>query len=220
MAKLGIFSVTCLTVLCVCRPDQNRPFYDGFEPAALNPAWSAEKFLPGAVENQSLVVRSGNGAVKITLKHGDQIEKEKGSLLERAELLESEKLWAVEGSAYSYAFSLFMPPDFPILPTRLVIAQWKQDCETGKCDPASPVAAVRFQSGELSVNVQSGPLKEVLFRTREDVRNKWLDFQFHIKFSRGPGGRIQAWMNNRQIIDYAGKTAYSEKYGYAIPGRF
>jgi hypothetical protein len=74
------------------------------------------------------VVTAGKGAVKIILRPGDQIAQEKGSELERAVLEESRRLWSVEDSAYAYSFSVFVPPEFPIGSTRLVIAQWKQFC--------------------------------------------------------------------------------------------
>jgi hypothetical protein len=220
MDKFKDAFVPCLLLLCACRSDQPLPVYDGFESATLTPAWSMRKFVPGAVEIQSAIVRSGQGAARVTLRSGDQIESEKGSVLERAELLESKKLWAAEDGAYSYAFSLFMPVDFPVVPSRLVIAQWKQDCEPGKCDPASPVLAVRIRAGELSINVQSGPSKQVLFQTTGDVRNRWLDFRFHVRFSRTSTGRIKTWLNDSLVVDYAGPTAYPGKYGYEEPGRF
>jgi hypothetical protein len=74
-------------------------------------------------------------------------------------------------------------------PPRLVIAQWKQYCASDNCEPANPVIAVRYQSGELSVNVQCKQAKEILFRTTEEARNRWLDFRFHIRFSRTGRGR-------------------------------
>jgi hypothetical protein len=182
--------------------------------------WSVDKFVPGAAQIQSSVFRSEKSALKITLKHGDQIDKEKGTVLERAELMESRNLWATEDSAYSYSFSLFLPPDFPIVSTRLVIAQWKQYCESGQCNPASPVIAIRFQTGALTVTVQSDTSQEVLFRTTEEIRNKWLDFKFRIRFSRIQNGRIKASLNERSIVDYSGATAYSEKDGYPVPSCF
>jgi hypothetical protein len=193
---------------------------DGFESSTLAAIWSSEKLIPGALEIQSVVVRSDKGAARLALKQGDQICKEKGIILERAELLESKRLWTLEDSAYSYAFSLFLPSDFPVVPTRLVIAQWKQDCEAGDCDPASPVVAFRFQSGALTVNVQFDTSQKVLFRTTEDVRNKWLYFAFCIRFSRTGRGRIKASLNHDPIIDYAGRTAYSENNGYPMPSHF
>ena len=194
--------------------------YDGFESPALGKLWSAERSLPGAVEIQSEVVRSGKRAAAITLHPGDQLEDEKGTVLERAELMEARELTSVEGSAYSYAFSLFLPRDFPVVPTRLIIAQWKQYCPSGKCGKDNPVLALRYQAGELRVTLHAGPKTKTLFSTRADIRGQWLDFAFLIRFSRGDDGRVQASLNGRPIADYTGLTAYSEAFGYPPSGRF
>jgi hypothetical protein len=67
----------------------NAAVYDGFEKPALSAYWQTKKFLPGAVQIQSSVVRAGKSAARITLRSGDQIPQERGSELERAELRES-----------------------------------------------------------------------------------------------------------------------------------
>src|SRR5438105_9532311 len=99
--------------------------YDGFEAKDLSTIWSTSKFEPGAVVMQSDVVRAGKSAVKITIHQGDRYDaadpgtgtKEN----ERDELLERKDLWAEEEKSYSYAFSVFIPKDFPIVSTRLVL---------------------------------------------------------------------------------------------------
>jgi len=194
--------------------------HDDFESDSLSSIWSNDKFVPGAVEFQSERVRSGKNAVKITLRGGDQIEEEKGSIFERAELKELKKLCSNEDSLYSYSFSLFLPADFPNVKTRLVIAQWKHNCQSENCDPDNPVIALRFVSGELYVTLQTGPERRTLYRLSDDVLNKWMDFKFRIRFSRNQNGILNATLNNKTIIDYKGVTAYKENYGYPYPGKF
>ena len=47
---------------------------------------------------------------------------------------------------------MYFPPDFPIVPVRLVIAQWKQDCHgAAPCDDDSPVLALRYIDGALRI---------------------------------------------------------------------
>lgn len=193
---------------------------DNFESDSLSSIWRKDKFVRGALEIQSTHVRSGQKAVKLTLRPGDQIEEEKGTILERAELREPKELTSVEQQDYSYSFSVFLPEDFPIVPTRLVIAQWKQNCEGGNCDPNNPVIALRFESGEFRITLQSGPQKTILFSQTETILNRWLDFRFWIRFSRDQDGKIMAWLNNKEIIDFKGVTAYSEVFGYPYPGNF
>jgi hypothetical protein len=47
-----------------------------------------------------------------------------------------------------------------------------------------------------------------------------MDFKFQVRFSRMLDGVIKAWLNGKQIIEYKGETAYTQNYGYPIPGVF
>jgi hypothetical protein len=134
--------------------------------------------------------------------------------------MEARELTSREDASYAYSFSMFLPRDFPVVPTRLVIAQWKQYCPSGKCTLDNPVVAIRYQSGELRVTLHVGPKTQTLFRTREEIRGRWLDFAFLIRFSRGAEGRVKASLDGRQIVDYSGPTAYPEAFGYPPSGRF
>src|SRR5476649_337863 len=104
--------------------------HDDFEASKLSKLWGEDRFTPGAVEIQSAITRKGHGAVKITLKADDEFEKGLGTDhdSERDELREATELVSKEGLVYEYSFSMFLPNDFIIVPTRLVIAQWKQYC--------------------------------------------------------------------------------------------
>ena len=222
----GVFSLTC-SLMSACLfaaygEQARRPIdvYDGFESATLSAVWSTERSLPGAITIQSQVVRSGRSAAAITLRPGDQLPDEKGSVLERAELMEARELTSCEDAAYSYSFSMFLPKDFPVLPVRLVIAQWKQYCPSDQCTLDNPVLALRYRSGELSVTLHVGPKTRALFSTRDEVRGKWLDFTFLIRFSQGDRGWVKASLNGREIADYTGPTAYTEAFGYPPSGRF
>jgi hypothetical protein len=220
MRNTFISIILILLSMTTCQSDRLINIHDNFESDGLNKIWSNDKFVSGGLTFQSKYTRSGNKAAMLTLKQGDQIDKEKGSINERAELKESDELFSSENSNYSYSFSIFLPPDFPVVPTRLVIAQWKQDCESGDCDPDNPVIALRYQSGTFFVTLQVGPERTTLYSQSDSILNKWLDFKFNIRFSRKPDGIIEAWQNGKQIIDYAGTTAYSKTFGYPIPGVF
>jgi hypothetical protein len=220
MRRIGIIHIIIVLILTAFHTDQELNVSDGFESGKLSGIWNTERFLPGAVEFQTAVVESGKSAIKITLRPGDQLEEEKGTILERAELQESYKLISMEDSIYIYSFSLFLPGDFPVVSTRLVIAQWKQYCRSGKCGIDNPVIALRYESGEFYITLKTEPKKLILYSQKEDIRNKWLNFRFQLKFSRNPDGRIKAWLNDRDIINYSGVTAYSESYGYPDPGYF
>lgn len=203
-----------------CKPRTLPELRDGFESDHLSGIWTDDKFIPGALSFMTGNARTGNQAARIILKPGDQIEKEKGTELERAELKEARRFYSIENSNYYYSFSLFLPPDFPIVPTRLVIAQWKQDCRLGNCDPGNPVIALRFVSGILYVTLQTGREQIILYHREDSVLNRWLDFKFLIRFSRNENGRIMAWLCGTPIVDYTGATAYSGAFGNPDKGKF
>ena len=199
--------------------------YDGFETASLSKAWDTSRFVPGAVEMQTNVFRAGCGAAEITLRARDTYEAgingSKDS--ERDELMEAKKLTSKENEAYEFSFSMFLPTNFPIVPTRLVIAQWKQACPAnGNCQDDSPVVAVRYVSGVLKITHQIGPHQTTLFETKEELRGQWLDFKFQMRFSTNENGRIKAWLNDRAVVDYTGVNAYPENTttSYPSPSRF
>ena len=213
-------AVILLMVLPAWQTNRKADVADGFETGTLSKIWGTWRFVPGAVEFQSACVKSGKRAIKITLHPGDQMADEKGTVLERAELTESAKLVSLEDSVYEHSFSLFLPRDFPVVPTRLVIAQWKQYCASGDCAIDNPVIALRYESGEFRVTLKTQPKTLTLYSQNEDIRDQWLDFRFRICFSRTRDGHVSAWLNNQEIIDYTGITAYSEDYGYPAPGYF
>ena len=214
--------ILCVLSFSACHSGRSVNVYDGFETASLGKLWETTKFVPGAVEIQAGTVRAGRSAARITLREGDRIEAgdEKSLPSERAELMEPADLWALEDVSYAYSFSIFIPQDFPIVPTRLVIAQWKQRCPQARCDPDNPLIALRYIAGELRITRQAGLQSSVLYRTRDEARNRWLDFRFEIRFSRRESGHIKVWLNEIAILDYTGVTAYPEAGGYPPQNRF
>jgi hypothetical protein len=233
MAKLHFIPELASLVLASfaglsCTPATKAPgfdVYDGFETTGLSRFWDTDRFAPGAVEMQTSIVRAGRAAAKITLRSRDVYEAGiNGSRdSERDELLESRKLTSRENVAYEQSFSMFIPTNFPIVPTRLVIAQWKQYCPGARnCSEDSPVVAVRYVSGALKITHQTGPHQTMLFKTTEELRGKWLDFRFQIRFSTNQNGRIKAWLNGTAVVDFKGVNAYPEDAttGYPSPSRF
>jgi hypothetical protein len=169
--------------------------YDGFETTDLSKVWDTDRFVPGAVEMQTNIFRAGHGAAKITVHAKDKFEAgiNGDSDSERAELLEARKLTSKENAACEFSFSTFIPTNFPIVPTRLVIAQWKQYCpEGGNCSDDSPVLALRYISGVLRITQDIGKHRTTLYQEKEEFRNRWLDFKFQIRFSTNESGRIKA----------------------------
>jgi len=189
--------------------------YDSFDTTGLSKIWNSKRMETEAYEVQSFIVRHGIGAAKLTLNAGDIAEAGHGKDLptERDELLEIGSLESFEGKKYEYSFSMFLPDSFPIVPVRLVIAQWKQNCPKGlPCNKYSPVLAIRYVSGKLFVTLQTtDKTRNVLWETDKEIRGGWLDFKFQIRFSRQDDGEIVVFLNSDKIVDYRGVTSYAEK---------
>lgn len=216
-----LMSLTVLFAISSCKSQVN--VCDDFEASKLSKIWSEDRMVSNALELQSEIVRKGSGAAKITLRSGDIFEAgdEKSKNSERDELRETKKLESAEEKTYEYSFSFFLPVSFPIVPTRLVIAQWKQHCgDNPGCSDDSPVLALRYVSGKFSIVMQTDTGKTTLYETHDEIRNKWLDFKFVTRFSRLANGSTEAWLNQEHIISYHGVTCYSSKKGYSNPGHF
>jgi len=171
-----------------------------------------------SLEIQSNIFRNGKKAAKITLRTGDVVEAGNDSSREseRDELEEREWLESREGAKYQYEFSIFIPDSFPIVATRLIIAQWKERCHKESCSDDAPVLAVRYQSGRLFITRNDDSGRHLLYELKEEIRNRWLDFRFQIKFSKQSDGEITAFLNGQNIISYNGITSYTEKRGYPV----
>jgi hypothetical protein len=211
---LGVVSVVLLAGY------QEIHLYDGFESDHLSGYWSHWRLVEGAFRTQSQVVRAGRRAGEITVRSGDcrEAASDDGAASERDELMEAWWLVAHLHRTYRYSFSLYLPADFPIVPTRLVLAQWKQLCEWVKCRPANPVLAIRYQDGELFITRRDDHETFRLYSTREEMRGRWLDFRFETRFSPAQDGRIDAWLNGQPIVHYLGPTVYQVKLGYPAHG--
>jgi hypothetical protein len=210
-----------LFILNSCRSQID--VYDGFESPKLSKIWSTDRMVKESFKIQTNIVRTGHSAAMITLKSGDVFEAGIGKSkdTERDELREADRLVSVEGKTYEYKFSLFLPDSFPIVPVRLVIAQWKQYCGGNiLCSDDSPVLAVRYVSGKLFITIKNDTTNITAYQTNDEIRNRWLDFKFQVCFSRRNNGRINAWLNDNQIIKYNGITCYSSKKGYSDKSYF
>lgn len=200
--------------------------YDGFEGPVLSNLWETTRFAAGAVEMQSTFARAGQGAVKITVRSNDTFEagQNDNADSERDELLEARKLTSREDVAYEYSWSMYVPTDFPIVPVRLVVAQWKQYCngDSKPCSDDSPVLAVRYIGGILRITQDIDHKSLVLYEKKSDLRGHWLDLRFQVCFTPQRTGQIKAWLDGQQVIDFTGVTAnpMNAATGYASPGFF
>ena len=200
------------------------PLYaqDDFESDSLSKIWSQRLIAPGSLQLQSEIVRSGKKAVRITVHKGDMFSagNSQSKANERGELTEVNELWSAEGVKCCYSFSLFLPQNFPLVPTRLVLAQWKQYDKFNSALVDNPLIALRYVNGVLYITLQTTEKKTTVFQTNDDVRGRWLDFVFTIAFTRTHQGMLSISLNEKDIVKYTGPTAYPDNYNYPSPGRF
>jgi hypothetical protein len=210
--NFSFFVLLLITTTC----SSQMSVYDDFEASALSRIWSTGRMELHSFEIQSGVVRKGKSAAKITLRNGDVVEPGNDSSLasERDELEEAENLMSVEEARYEYQFSMFLPDSFPIVRTRLIIAQWKQKCPATPCSDDAPILAIRYQSGKLFITLNTDSGRRRLYELNEEIRNRWLDFRFQIRFSKNNNGEVTVFLNDKNIINYKGITSYTEQRGY------
>ena len=200
--------------------------YDGFETPTLGDLWERSHFVPEAVVMERQVVRAGKQAVAVTVRSGNMFEagQHGDADSERAEIMEVRSLVAKQDEAFEYSFSMFFPQDFPIVPTRLVIAQWKQYCPAGVkvCSDDSPVLALRYIDGTLSVTQDLNRKRITLFQKKAEFRNRWLDFRVQARFAPDSTGGVKVWLGGEPIVNYRGATADAENAttGYPASGHF
>jgi len=220
---LQTLAVVCLVCLLVVLGLRRIPIHvhDDFESSHLSWfRWSRWRLVPGAVETEHAIVRSGRGALAITVHSGDRHEdaSDTGAATERDELMESSWLYARTGRTYVYSFSLYLPTDIPQSPERLVIAQWRQLCEARSCRPDYPILALRLQNAHLRVTRRDERGSEVLYEGSEDVRGRWLDFRFVTRFDATSQGRVDATLDGHGIVHYQGPTVFQPAPGYPSRG--
>jgi hypothetical protein len=187
---------------------------DGFEGATLSDLWSTERMAPGAFVLEDQVVLAGKQAVAITVRPGNVFEagRHGNSDSERAELLEARRLIMPRTASYEYSFSMFFPKDFPIVPTRLVIAQWKQYCPEGvtTCDDDSPVLALRYIGGTLSITQDIEHKRNALYEETGEFRGRWIHFRIQARFAPEANGRVKTWIDGKQVVNFTGVTCNRE----------
>jgi len=199
----------------------SRSIYDSFDSATEKDLWDMRKIAPDSWTIQSKEVRDGDGALCIWLNQGGGVEKDRtGVCTERAEFMEAKNLYETENEINEFQFSFYIPNDFPITSTRLIIAQWKQKCEVDDCELDNPVLAVRYIDHVFQITSHTEAGKKILFETREELRGSWHDFRAEIIFSRKETGRIRIKIDKKEIVDVTGINAYSVSKDYPDNARF
>lgn len=178
----------------------------------LEPIWRLDWIPPGGLKYVPDPTSPGRRVLAITVQPGDcPGVGGHGESTERAELCEVDPVVLPTESEVWYGFSLYLPTTFPVLDHRLVVGQWYQPSP----DPAlergrSPLVANRFRAGVFSITRQDGTTRVVCFEEPRDIRGRWIDLVYQIRFTTSPDGLLCAWMNGTPVVAYSGPLAYPD----------
>jgi hypothetical protein len=184
------------------------PVTDGFETETLGPLWNPRFVTPGRVSVQRELVHSGAAALRVEIHEGDvPMVGSDGAESERTEVEEADGLNPRFGETHEYAFSMYVPADFPIVDTRLVTAQWHQRCLVGL--KRSPIVAQRFRRGVLTITVDSVAGRTTVYRHPKPIRGQWVDLRYRIRFGLTDGA-VAVWLDGVPVVDYTGPLGYPD----------
>ena len=111
----------------------------------------------GAIRFQSEVVRSGTGALQLSV--GESCPKDDADCSERAEVWEKPSAHVPYLQGAWYGFSVKFGDPVPQDDHRYLIAQWKREILPGAAGDFSPLLALRLGRGKLFATVETGPLE-------------------------------------------------------------
>ena len=187
-------------------PEAPLPLADDLD-GALGAIWQLHRVRSDGLAFVTDPTGAPRRVLAITLKPGDMAGDGGGT--ERAELSEANAVHLPTGTDVWYAFSLYLPPDFPVQDRRLVIGQWKQDC--GDCVAAhSPAVANRYRGGVFAITIDTAAGRRTLFEDRAEFRGRWHRLVYRLRIVPSPDGLLRAWLDARPVVDYQGPLGFAD----------
>jgi hypothetical protein len=151
-------------------------------------------------------VRSGQQSLRFEVRPGDCGRNSIGhddcaTDRERHELVQVGRN-QVEGDDWWYAWSIFVPHDYPnVYPTKVALGQFHQHPEV--------IWMFRNRDGGYFVNRQQELGRGYGFdRILDDksLRGRWNDILVHVKWTHTKMGTFRVWVNEKKAYDYRGPT--------------
>jgi hypothetical protein len=155
--------------------------------------------------------RDGGTAVRLHTKPGDT-DVAGSSNSERNDLwLSQSESDGYEGREQWWAHSILFPDDFAIPTWQMyVVFDFHHTGSSGGAnfhvESDRVNGGLRF-SGYGGPNVNGGNYTAPI--TDRIERNKWYDFVYHVKWSSGPDGYFDAWVNGVKKLSHRGPTLYT-----------
>ena len=172
----------------------------------------------------TMVTVAGVNAVRLHTESGDNNVAGSGDH-ERNDLTSSQATTdGYEGREHWWAHSVLFPNDYLDLPESTastwnfgLVADFHNTTNgAGQANfqvnamPATAISPDRATglSFQVAYGNQSSPTK-VNYPIGPIVRNQWYNFVYHVKWSSGPDGYFDAWVNGVQKMSYRGPTLYA-----------
>ncbi|QMU29714.1 polysaccharide lyase [Adhaeribacter radiodurans] len=180
-----------------------------FESSAMSPfnkqVYKSHGFVLTSAES-----RSGSKSARIELRKADY-------------KLRSEILLPAETSSNRwYGFSMKLPSSYWQTSTAVdswdIIAQWHAMEDKGEAARFPPIALV-VSKGRLNVvmywatrsnNTNSTISGKKVFDLGPVIKDKWVDFVFHINFSHQSDGVLDVWLNGTKSLTFRGPNSYND----------
>lgn len=203
-------------------------FCGDFETGRLD-GWIWDRPNADSIQVVTRPVRKGRYAVRVTLAPGDVAARK-----ERAELKvgdrDLERLRGGQGGEMWYGWSVLIPTDYADPPGDQfqILAQWHHrpsEAATQVSGPPPLTLHFTFHQGRHLLSLIGRPSSEAPRRTlaaRPVRKGAWIDLVFHIRWSTGSDGFVEAWLDGRPFTEgkVYGPTLYQPLSNYLRLGLY
>ena len=197
-------------------PDVSTVAFDcSFDAALFDCGLEEQAELPGRAQFTS-VARDGAKAIRLHTEPGDNHVASSGEM-------ERDDLWLSQAASDGYegreawwAHSILFPDDFTIPTWESYVVfdfhnsspgAWQANFHVAfeaQADPTKPGLLSLIGYG--GVNSGDGRFDAVLGEVHKNV---WYDFVYHVRWSSGPDGFFDAWVNGKRVLTHRGPTLYA-----------
>lgn len=153
---------------------------------------SLQKYGSYSINRVNTVARTGSYSTRYELRKTDGLIGY-GKRSEACRYSKSEPVVKVERW---YAASYYLPSDYVTDAAPEIVSQWHSNI-------GSPPLALWTQNGQWRIT-RFGNKQTILGNY---TKNKWTDFVFHVKWSTGSDGLIEAWKDGVKVLTFNGATA-------------
>ena len=162
--------------------------------------------------------RDGGTAVRLHTESGDNTVNGSGTWERNDLTLGVSSSYCNEGQDEWWAHSVLFPSDyvFPPGPGAGIVMDFHHNSSSGQANfelQTIPGIGLRLR-GYGGPTLNAGQYQAVIADpygapVGSVVKNVWYDFVYHVKWSGGSGGKMEAWLNGKKVLTYNGPTLYT-----------